>query len=62
VSRRLLEPDKWTRGRGKIEDESNRRLKDLLRCKTLEDLHYARGFIDALQWSIETVDEEREVD
>jgi hypothetical protein len=62
VSHRLLEPDKWTVGRGKIEEKSDRMLKDLLRCKTLEELHYARGFIEGLQWSIEAVDEKREVD
>ena len=56
---RLIELDKWPAGRLKIEDEIDRRMKDLLHVNTMEQLVEQRGFIEALQWVIETVDPPR---
>lgn len=53
---RILETDKWTAGRNKIEEEIENRMDGLLRVKTLDDLSYHRGYIEALKWAIETVD------
>ena len=56
---RLIEYDKWPAGRPKIEEEIDRRMKDLLYVNTMEQLYQQRGFIEALQWVIATVDPPR---
>ena len=59
ISNRLLEVDKWTAGRGRIEAEIERRLEGILRVKSMESLCEQRGWIEALRWAIAEVDPPR---
>lgn len=56
----ILEHDKWTVGRGRIEAEIDRRMLGLLNVNSLERLEREKGWIEALHWAIATVDPPRQ--
>ena len=57
----ILEHDKWTVGRARLQAEIDRRMQDLLRVSTIQQLEREKGWIEALSWAIAEVDPPRPI-
>jgi len=57
---RLIEIDKWTAGRDKIQQEIDRRMMGLLHVNTIEQLERQKGYIEGLKRAIDAVDSPNE--